>query len=72
MQSFGMHVGCHLGHCCCALHPNRLALHQAAKLGLVDGCGTMHATMRQQYGDKVLCFRKGLVPTSYLSCFHLS
>ena len=38
--------------------PTGFARHQAAKLGLVDGCGTMHTTMRQQYGDKVLSVLK--------------
>lgn len=26
---------------------------QAAKLGLVDGCGTLQTTMRERFGDKV-------------------
>lgn len=26
---------------------------QAAKLGLVDGCGTLQATMRERYGKNV-------------------
>ena len=54
MPTDGLRVRCHLGPFRCDLHPDSLALHQAAKLGLVDGCGTMHTTMRQQYGDKVL------------------